>query len=1159
MKKKPITSSFASHKGSFNQILISMKILILLTLLGAYNAAATVSSQTTVSLEVKDKTVKHILKEVEEKTQYRFLYNDDFTDLNKVVSVKADNADVETVLNDLLVSANVSYQILDDDLVVITPNDQYKKQNHTIKGMVTDAQTGEPLTGVTIALLGTTTGTVTDVDGEYTLTVEDSQAILQVSYIGYLTQTINIDGQTDIDIQLQQDLQLLDEVVVVGYGSMKRSDITGSVVSVSEEKLQSTVNTSIDQALQGRAAGVQVFQNSGQPGGGVSIRIRGSNSVNSTSEPLYVIDGVPVSGESTGTAMGFDWAGGGNGQTAVSALSSINPSDIVSVEILKDASATAIYGARGANGVVLITTKRGEKNTSRVSYNPYVGMQQITKKLDVLNLTQYATYYNELAEEGWVNQREQFMDPSLLGNGTNWQDEVFRVAPVTNHQLSVTGGNDNTVYAFSAGYFQQDGIVTGSGFNRYSVRLNLENDAKDWLKVGNNFTVSRTNEEITLNDSNDGVIASTLMQAPDIPVRFLDGSWGGPVRNEFGVRNPIAIANDRDLSLIRSRILGNVYAEASFLQDFTFRSEFGSDIQFNNNYGFHPTYEYGVITNDINQSRRTFSQNFYWEVKNYLTWNKEINDQNRFTLLLGQEASESNWEGLMASRTTFLSNNVQEINAGDAETATNSGYKGSSSLLSFFGRLLYSFDDKYILTATLRRDGSSNFGPENKWGNFPSVAAAWRISSEDFMENINAVSNLRLRFSYGQVGNQNIGGYRYGSALANAPTGLGQSFRLSNIPNPLVKWESSTSYNIGFELGLFEQRIDLLVDLYQKTTDDMLLELPLPAYLGTGDWMGIQSPWVNAGELENRGVEVTLTTRNVNTSGFSWNSDIIFTHNQNELLSLGAEDAVIFQNVQWFTTVTKTEAGQPLGQFYGYVTDGIFESAEEIRNSATQHDNIDPDNGVWIGDIKFKDLNNDGVIDDNDRTYIGNPHPLFTYGFNNQFRIGNFDLSVYIQGSYGNDVFNFTRIATEGMNSPGFNQLSTVLDRAIVEPIDPEGDLNDPDNYQLANESTPELPRSTTTDPNDNRRVSDRYVEDGSYMRIQNLSLGYNIPVQWGANMGLSTLKVYASVQNLYTFSNYSGYDPEIGAYNQSPLLTGVDNGRYPLSRIYTLGLNITF
>ena len=1145
----------------FTKQLLAMKLSFLLCFIGILHASAGVFSQNNyVSLSVENESVRNILRKVENLSQYRFLYNDDFVDLDRTITMDVKNNSVEEVLDQVFAQANVNYQILANNLIVITPSEML--QQPRISGTITDAMTGETLVGVTIMVEGTTIGATTNAQGVFSIEIPTDDATLRVSFVGYFTESVSLDGRNQIDVHMIPDIRQLDEVVVVGYGGMRRSDLTGSVVSISEEDLQSSLSTSIEQALQGRAAGVQVFQNSGQPGGGLSIRVRGSSSIHGDNEPLYVIDGVPISGNSVGLAEGFDWAGGGSGQTAVSALATINPADIVSVEILKDASATAIYGARGANGVILITTRRGEKGEARIVYDAHMGLQQVARRLDVLDLREYAAFHNELAAEGWIGPREEFRDPSLLGPGTDWQSEVFRVAPVMSHQLSVSGGTANTTYALSAGYFEQEGIVIGSNFDRYSLRLNVENQANDWLKVGNNITLSRTHERITVNDTYDGVIGSTLLLAPDVPLRFLDGSWGGPLVIDQEHVNPVARALDRDLRLERTRALGNLFLEAAIFRNVTLRSSVGGDIQSNNNYAFMPTFEYGIQVNDVNMSRRRVDQSTFWQISNYITYQNSFGAHN-ISLMLGQEASEATWEGLMGQRNTFLTNDIQEINAGDGETATNEGYRGSSAISSYFARAFYNFDDRYQVTATVRADGSSNFGKEYRWGYFPSVAVAWRISQEDFMQGLEFLSNLRLRASYGEVGNQNIGGYRYGSALTAVPTGMGQTFRLQNIPNPFVKWEATRSTNFGLEIGLFDHRIDFMIDVYQKNVDDMLLELPLPNYLGTGHWTGISSPWVNVGQLENRGVEFTLSTRNIAQRHMTWDTDITLSHNRNEIINLGAENASIIQNVQWFHPVTNTIAGQPIGQFYGWVVDGIFTSAEDIANSPRQHPSVHPITGVWLGDLKFKDLSGpngtpDGIIDENDRTFIGNPAPDFTFGINNSINWRNFDFSVYIQGSYGNEIFNFTRRITESMGTANFNQMATVNDRTIIEMIDTQGSATDPANFRVVNPTT-NMPRATTTDPNNNIRISDRFVEDGSYARIQTVSLGYVLPVNITAPIGVSRLRVYATVQNLHTFTSYSGYDAEIGAFNQNPMLMGIDNGRYPLPRIFTFGLSAQF
>ena len=1073
-------------------------------------------------------------------------------------------------LEDLL--AAIDSRTLADNMVVASAEIKSPARQFVVSGKVVDIATGDPLPGVNVVEEGTTNGTVTNLEGIYSLDVSDGDAVLLFSYVGYVTQRIPVAGVSTINVELVVDVAQLEEVVVIGYGTVRKSDLTGAVASVSEESLKQSVSTSLDQALQGRAAGVQVYQNSGQPGGGVSIRIRGASSINGNNEPLYVIDGIPISGDAGGTAIGFDWGGGGNGQTAVSALSNINPADIVSVEILKDASATAIYGSRGANGVVLITTRRGKSGQAKVSYEGYYGSQTVSKYMDIMNLREYADYMNDLAEEGLITQREQFLDPSLLGEGTDWQREIYRTAPMRSHQLTVSGGNDKTRYSISGGYYDQEGIIIGSNFDRMSLRLNLDNQSRDWLMVGNSFMVSRTNERITLNDSDDGIVTSALLQAPDIPVRYPDGSWGGPYESEFGVDNPVAKALDRDLRLIRTRMLGSIYAELTFLNDFKFRTELGGDFNVRNNYGFKPTWEYGSRINTLNESRRQFHQGYFWIFKNYLTYSKSFGIHN-IVAMAGYEAQESAWEGLEGKRTNFASDDIQELNAGDPTTATNSGYKASNALISYFGRVNYSLFDRYLITATIRADGSSKFGPDNKWGYFPSFALAWKISNESFMQNLSGINDLKLRIGYGLVGNQDFpSGYAYGSSLRTVASGVGSGYLLNNHPNPALKWESTVQYNLGLDIGVFENRIQLTADLYSKQTQDMLIQLPLPNYMGGGSWMGVGEPWVNLGELENKGIELALNTRNIVGTGFTWNSNFIFSKNKNKIISLGQEDAVISKNVQWFYPVTRTEEGYEMGQFYGYSVVGIFTSADQIYNSPKQSDKIHPTEGVWLGDLQFENIfKGDSadyqysptdavteVINEKDRKFLGSPHPKFTFGFNNTFGYKGFDMTLYLQGVYGNKIYNFTRGSTEGMRASYANQLKTVNDRARLEMIDEEGDNLDPYNWRVTNPDT-EVPRGINTDPNDNTRVSDRFIEDGSYLRIKNWSLGYTIPLNITSRFKISRLRVYTNIQNLYTFTKYSGYDPEIGAYDQDPLLQGVDNGRYPLPRIYTFGVTLEF
>ena len=1121
-----------------------------------------------VKLDFQDASLKEVFSIIERSTGYTFAYE------REVITSKFnfnrsynESTSLSDVLLDISKEAGLHFKQINRNIIVDKAAN-LKETNHEIEviiqtrkisGKVTAFENNEGLPGVNVVEKGTTNGTVTDVQGNYSLEVSEG-ATLVFSSVGYVTEEVEIGNRTVIDLTMNEDVQRLQELVVVGYGEMKRSDLTGSVVSVGSEDLVQTMTPTLDQALQGRAAGVQVRQTSGRPGGGVSINIRGAGSIIGNNEPLYIVDGVQISGE-VEESSGFDWAGGGNGQNGVNTLSFLNINDIESVEVLKDASATAIYGSRAANGVVIITTKKGKPGKVTVNYDGYFGMQTVQKKLDLLNLQEYAEYRNEIGEEYGSGMRPEFADPSLLGEGTEWQNEVFQVAPMQSHDVSLNGGNEYTTYAFNLGYFNQDGTVVGSGFERFNLRLNLENKATKWLTIGGNATLSRMNEAITLNDDNSGVISLALRSTPDIPVRNPDGSFGFSPLGENSRANPLGIALLRDLDVKRTRILLNTFANVNLLEGLDFRTSFGSNIGFNNSYGFNPTYNMGPFaTNELAQSRRQFNNNVWWMSSSYLTYTKDFTSFLSGSVMAGMEFQETTWEGMSGGRTGFISNDIQALNAGDATNMTNTQYAGNSALTSYFGRANFTILDKILLTATIRADGSSNFGPNNKWGYFPSFALGYKLIDEPFMENLDFISNLKVRASWGQTGNQDIPNYGYGMALTNYQTVWGPGMLASRYANPDLKWETTTSINFGLDLSLFQSRVELLVDVYDNITSDLLSPLPLPLSMGSSGTGSISAPYFNLGEIQNRGVELTLNT--VNTTGaLKWNSAFTFTMNRNEILALNNENAVFDKNIQWFDHVTRSTIGQPLGQFYGYVVEGIFQNADEIRNHADQGD-IDKINGVWPGDLKFKDISGpegepDGVINDLDRTFIGDPNPDFTFGLNNSFNYKNFDFSMFVIGSYGNEIFNFTRRYTESLQL-GDNQLATANNRAQLELIDENGSATDPDNVVVANPGT-NVPRMTPFDPNDNRRISSRYVEDGSFIRIKTVSLGYNLPSSLLSPLSLSKARVYVNVQNLVTFSKYSGLDPEIGPFNQDLLLNGIDNGNFPLPRIFTVGINVGF
>lgn len=1041
-------------------------------------------------------------------------------------------------------------------------------QTTTVTGTVLD-QTEEPLIGVSVLAEGAKIGTVTDIDGNFSLQVPSPKTTLVFSYVGMDTQKVPLKGKTQLTVHMKENTATLGEVVVVGYGQQKRSDLTGSVASLSQDQMKQSIVTNADQMLQGKVAGVQVTTNSGAPGGATSIRIRGASSINSSNEPLYIIDGVQMSNTANDIG-GFDWAGGSNGQTKVNPLAAIAPSDIVSIDVLKDASACAIYGAAGANGVVIVTTRRGKAGHTNITYDGYVAWQQVAKKIKMMDLSQYATYQKQLLDEGVITEDNfdgAFYNPSLLGGGTDWQREVFRTAFMQSHQLSVTGGSEKVTYAISAGWMDQEGIIIGSDFNRFNTRFNIDTNFTKWMKIGGSLAYTRTNEKITLNDGSDGVIMQAMTMQPSVPVRDFDGNWAGPTTvNGSSTWNPVALALSKNNKLLRQRVMGNFYAEADFLKFFKFRAEYGFDASQNQNKSYVPRYSYGQVSNDINMMMQREDHSFFWVQKDYVTYNQTVADKHDITAMVGFEASRASWNGIQIVKQNF-STDMLEIMGEDGEFKTNSGNSDSSTTASFFARVNYGFDGRYLLTATVRRDGSSKFGPNHKWGTFPSVALAWRAVNEKFLQDVSWLSNLKLRLGYGKVGNSNIDTYRYASSMTAMVTSQGTAYFPTNLSNPDLRWEASEQYNVGLDFGAFANRLELSVDFYQKNTDGLLLQVFTPGYLATNNWMTINTPYANIGKVENRGVDIQLNFRPVITKNFNWNGSLTMSMNRNKVKSLNDNSQVMYGKVDWFAefqTATMIKAGEPMGVFYGYVTDGLFKNEADIRNHATQTggsepyaNKVDKVSGVWVGDIKFKDLNDDGVINEDDQVKIGDPNPDLTYGFTNTFQYRDFELSIGLQGQFGGDILNWARYKTEALNSIWDNQTERVLDRAVIGYRDP-ANTNDISNAYLASEGNG-LPRFSSQDGNGNLRMSDRWIEDGTYLRIANISLKYNLPYKWARKAGMQSANIYFNVQNVYTFSKYKGYDPEIGAYNQSSLLQNIDRGRYPTPRTYTLGLNLTF
>ena len=1049
----------------------------------------------------------------------------------------------------------------------------------TVTGVVTES-TGDPVIGATIREKGTQNGTVTDMDGNYSIKVANANATLIFSYVGLETQEVKISGRKNVNVTLNSDDELLEEVVVVGYGVQKKSDLAGASSSLSEQALKSANITNLDQSFAGRVTGVTAVQTSGAPGSSSSIRVRGQATINAGAEPLYVIDGVIVqSGGSSGASYGLGDKLGNGSVSTISPLSTINPADIVSMEILKDASATAIYGAQGANGVVLITTKRGKAGEAKFTYDGSVTWSRQGKRLDLLNLREFAEYYNDLVTQGELSKpNEEYSDPSILGRGTNWQDAVFRTALQHQHQIGAQGGTDKVKYYVSAGYMNQEGTIIGSEFSRFSLRSNIDAELKKWLKMGLNVSFSQTDEDLLKADSDEGIIMYSLTTPPDIQIYNIDGGYSSVSKEGFTSPNPIAMALMNDITLERQKLNGNLFFDVNLMKNLTWHTEYGWDLGWTHGKTYNPMIHLGTYNQNSNEARAQKNSNVYWSVKNYLTYNGQIG-KHGFTAMVGQEAWESSWDYASVFNTGLPNDAVHNPALGTGDPQIGYGF-GSASMASFFTRETYNYDNRYLLTYTYRYDGSSNFGPNQRWAGFHSVAGAWRFTEEKFLEGLKesgTITNGKLRLGWGQTGNSNIGGYAWGSAMSVMETGLGTSYRPANIKNLDIKWETQGQINVGLDLGFVNDRINLVLDFYKKKSADMLMQLTLPSFMGTSGngSSALAAPKGNFGDIENTGVEIALNTRPIVTRNFDWSSDFQISFNKNKLKSLSGSSALIGYG-QWTDVVSRTEEGESLYNFYGYEVEGIYKDFDDILaspiNTLQQNNPIedgkwstDPSkysrtNTTYVGDIKYKDVNGDGKIDEKDKTNIGSPLPKFTFGWNNTFHYKNWDLNIFINGSYGNKVGNYNAMKLTHMNSAWTNQLTDVNSRARLAAIDAtQSDwYNHVDNVRVTNPNA-KLPRASINDPNDNDAWSSRYIEDGSYIRLKSLSLSYTFDKKLVQKVGLDNVRATISANNLVTITGYDGYDPEVGASTTSSNVFGLDNGRYPSPTSWAVGLSISF
>jgi TonB-dependent starch-binding outer membrane protein SusC len=1006
-----------------------------------------------------------------------------------------------------------------------------------IRGAVT-SESGEGLPGVNVLLKGTSTGTTTDVNGAYALSVPDASAggTLVFSYIGFITQEVPISNRSVIDVVLASDVQALSEVVVVGYGTQQRRDITGAVATLSADRIKDLPVSALTESIAGQIAGVQVQQTTGAPGAGLTVRVRGTGSISAGNSPLYVVDGYPLGVEN---------------------ISSINPNDIASIEVLKDASAAAIYGSRGANGVVLITTKRGKAGRTRVDVDMFTGFQQPGKTIDMLNAAQFAEFSKEAFNNAWVDnggnvndpnsvrpdgQRyrvpDVFQNPAALGEGTDWQKEIFRTAPIQSYQVTVSGGNERNQFLFSGNYFDQQGIILNSDFKRYAFRTNLDAGLSDRIKVGLNLAPTISVENRVNSDghwASDGVINGALSIIPSIPVYKEDGSYASQVDFGFGtpgIPSPVAIAREIDDRTTRFRILGNIYAEVGILKNLVFRTSVGTDVNLARRNRYRPS---NVPANQqpaptIPTAFSETGQDINWLNENTLNYTTSFNERHNLNVLLGYTIQQMSYEDSRLDATNFPNDLVRTLNAGIITSGRT--FAEQWSLLSYLGRVNYSFSDKYLLTATIRRDGSSRFGANRRWGIFPSASAGWRISGENFMQGIPTISDLKLRASYGLTGNNSIPNYGaigllaadnyvLGAGTGNIVNGLAPT----TISNPDLGWERTRQFDVGLDLGLFQDRVIFTADHYISNTTDLLLNVPVPS--STGFSTALQ----NIGKVRNTGWEFAVNSRNL-TGALQWTTNLNIAFNRNEVLALGPQgDPIISGSGIGSTHIT--EIGQPIGNFFGYIQDGVFRDQADL-DANPSFPNSRP------GDVKFRDVDGDGEITPNDRTIIGNNQPDFIWGITNTLAFRGFDLNVIVQGVQGNQILNLSSRFLANLEG-NQNQRVEVLDR-WRSPENPGDGVT---------------PRANSRTTGNNNNVSTRWIEDGSFLRFRNITLGYRLPQALMERIAVQSARVYIGMQNPITITRYKGYNPEVNLQGDTPLTPGTDYGGYPLARTFTLGVNI--
>lgn len=1104
-------------------------ILALFLFIGSTLAMPIHSQKAQLNVSVVNTTTKSVLSNIEKQSNYLFIANEN-VNLSRKVTIRANNKSVSEILALLFDGTDVTYAIEGNNIMLMKkdfPKNNINKsfvqqqRSRKITGSIVD-ETGMPIIGANVKVKGMTTGTITDIDGKFSLEV-DNDATLIISYVGY--NSMEVKAKDNLKISLTENTQKIDEVVVIGYGSVKKSDLTGAVASVKTTELQQTPITSIDQGLVGRASGVQVTQTSGMPGAVASIRVRGSSSLQGGNEPLYVIDGFPVY---SGTGFGNT-----GGKTQMSGLATVNPSDIESIEILKDAAATAIYGARAANGVVLITTKSGKKGRDLISFESSIGVSSVTKKIDLMDAQEYAKLVNEAYTNDGLSpyyDTNKMSEIAKVGKGTDWQDELFRNGISQNYQLSLSGGDEKTVYAISGNYLNQKGILINSNFNRYSLRVNLDRTMYKNFTVGSHLSASHTINDAVPTDAGgeNGVITGALQMNPILPI-YENESLGTYTQvNIPGTLepNPIATAKEQKFNSATSRLLGDIYLQWEFIKDLKLKVSLGTDVMYHKSNQYTPNTIYQ--SGGVSMASVGVNRSINWLNENTLTWNKKISDAHVFNVLMGYTIQRNNMEYVSASSSDFV-NNVMKYNNLDAGSVYNQPASDATqwSLKSYLGRVNYTLKDKYLFSLNSRIDGSSRFGANNKYGFFPSASVGWRLSEEKFMESIkHVVSNLKIRTSYGYTGNTEIGVYESLATLGTSSYIIGNKlvtgFFPNKIPNPDLKWERTGQFDLGLDLGFYNNRLRITADYYKKKTTDLLYNVAVPAA------SGYLSMLKNIGSVENHGYELSIESDNF-TNQFTWTTAFNISFNRNKVLELGGESYKEMDEADGHLktgSIRRLIVGKPIGVFYGYRFDGIFQNEEECKQLKTSP------SPIGVGLRRYKDLNGDGKIDaSNDREILGDSNPKFYGGLTNTFSYKGFELNAFLQFSYGGKIFNYNALVLETPTG-GQNAYAALVNRWT------------PENHSNI------YPKAST-----NRvvLVSDRFVEDGSFLKFKTLSLSYSFPNQ--RIKYIQGLRLYITVQNLLTWTNYRGYDPEVSYRGASTLEAGEDFGGYPQSKTIQFGV----